>query len=175
MQNILRSEVKTVSEWALNIPLRNLWQYFIISFIWDVHRHNHWGSLCWNDLANYILPNSLANDFPLTIAIWPLAGYNASYVWQIKPQAKPNVSFTFILLAFVHKTNDFSFIPKFGWGGQIFLNQAQCFRFVSACWLLRYLENMSTTSIRIQQYFYAWFAYNINKGILTLLKRPECR
>ena len=46
----------------------------------------------------------------------------------MKPQAKNNVSFTFILSAFVHKTINFSLYQNLGGGAQILLNQAQYFR-----------------------------------------------
>ena len=45
----------------------------------------------------------------------------------MKPQAKQNVNFTFILLAFVHKTSDFPLYQNLGVGALIFLNQAQYF------------------------------------------------
>ena len=49
----------------------------------------------------------------------------------MKPLAKNNVIFTFILPAFVHKTSDFPLYQNLDGGAQIFLNQAQYFRFVS--------------------------------------------
>ena len=118
------------------------------------------------------------------MAIWPLAGYNfqvhislkrglfwtyASYEWQMKPQAKNNFNFTFILPTFIYKTSAFPKYQNLGGGAQILLNQAQYFRFVSACWLLKYSGNMPTTQ---NQYFYAWFAYiNIKYGNFNFVKK----
>ena len=51
----------------------------------------------------------------------------------MKPQAKINVNFTFILPAFIHKTSDFPLYQNLGGGAVIFLNQAQYFWFGSAC------------------------------------------
>ena len=51
----------------------------------------------------------------------------------MKPQAKNNVNFTFILPVFDHKTSNFLLYQNLVGDAQMVLNQALYFRFVSAC------------------------------------------
>ena len=83
----------------------------------------------------------------------------------MKPQAKNSVNFTFILPAFLHKTSDFPLYQNLGAGALIFLNQAQYFQFAWACWLLRYLEHITSSNIPMPGLL------TQNKVILTLPKK----
>ena len=58
-------------------PLSICLQQLIICLICNVYRA-YPNPLCWGNFTNYIFSISLANDFLLTIAIWPLVGYNCS-------------------------------------------------------------------------------------------------
>ena len=99
MHVMLHFEVQTVSVWARNPPLSICLQHLIIYFICDVYRAYPWGNFT---NYTYIFSISLANDFLLTIAIWPPVGYNCpspdftqeeifrthvSFEWHTKPQS----------------------------------------------------------------------------------------
>ena len=76
MHVMLHFQVQTVSVRERNPPLSICLQQ-LTYFIRDIYRA-YPSPLCWGNFTNYIFSFSLATDFLLTIAIWPLVGYNCS-------------------------------------------------------------------------------------------------
>ena len=70
----------------------------------------------------------------------------------MKPQAKLNVSFTFILPTFVHKTSDFPSYRNLGWGSQIFQFKIKhkfsaCFGLLTAQVFSKHTKHIESSNI----------------------------